>query len=356
MKAWLSSPVTQTDLVQLVKATLAAVLAWVVAELFLGLQQAFLAPWVALLTMHVTVYRTMSRGIQTVLAAGIGIVLSVAVVEAIDIGVWALAVALLIGLALSRVKALHDDDTTIATTALIVITTGAQLSDQRAIELLPDRLFGTAIGVAVALLVNLVVLPPLNDRSAQQQIDNVDRRLGTLLVDMSCQLKDPEAFQDEDDWIERTRSIDTDLQRAWSLVRTAQESRSWNPRRRRHPRDQVEGYPHLLMRLEEGVSQTRSIARHVRESSREAQQWDPRFRDRFIGILEEVGYRIAHPDADVAGVRDDLRDLAHDLSNENLSGLFWPLYGALIASLQIIVDVVDDVATARPVRTFTPPR
>lgn len=346
---------TQTDLIQLVKATLAAVLAWVVAEPVLGLQQAFLAPWVALLTVHVTVYRTIWRGIQTVLAVGIGIVLSVAVVEAIDVSVWALAVALPIGLALARVKALRDDDITIATTALIVITTGAQLSDQGAIELLPDRLLGTAIGVAVALLVNVVVLPPLNDRSAQQQIDNVDRQLGALLVDMSHELKDPKAYQDEDDWIERTRSIDTDLQRAWSLVRTAQESRSWNPRRRRHPRNQVEGYPQILMRLEEGVSQTRSIARHVRESDREAQEWDPRFRDRFIALLEEVGYRIAHPDADVADMRDDLRDLAHDLSNENLSGLFWPLYGALIANLQIIIDVVDDVATARPVRTSTRP-
>ncbi len=85
---------TQTDLIQLVKATLAAVLAWVVAEPVLGLQQAFLAPWVALLTVHVTVYRTIWRGIQTVLAVGIGIVLSVAVVEAIDVSVWALAVAL----------------------------------------------------------------------------------------------------------------------------------------------------------------------------------------------------------------------------------------------------------------------
>ncbi len=350
VKGWLSSPLTHTDVIQMVKTTLAAVLAWVLAELVLGLEQAFLAPWVALLTVHVTLYRTLWRGIHTVAAVFIGILLSVILVEAFDTSVWSLGGALFIGLSLSRVKVLRDDDTTIATTAMVVIATSYGLTDQRAIELLPDRLFGTAIGVSVALLINTIVLAPLNDRSAQQQIDEVDRMLGQLLIDMARELREPEAHQDEDDWIDRTRSIDASLHRAWSLVHTAQESRSGNPRRRRHPNDYVETYPKLLMRLEEGVSQVRSIARHVRESNRESQEWDPRFRDRFITLLEEVGHRVARPDANVAAVRKDLQALAHDLSNENLSGLRWPLYGALIANLQIIVDVVDDVATTGSVR------
>ncbi|MCW4602979.1 hypothetical protein ON003_16305 [Janibacter hoylei] len=43
--------------------------------------------------------------------------------------------------------------------------------------------------------------------------------------------------------------------------------------------------------------------------------------------------------------------LAEDLSTDDLSGLLWPLYVALIANLQVLIDVVDDVATAEPVRT-----
>lgn len=167
--------------------------------------------------------------------------------------------ALLIGLALAQVRVLHDEDSTIATAALFVITTGYHVSDQRSIDLLPDRLFNTAIGVALA-----------------------------LLVDMARQLREPVASQEHQDWIEGTRSIDTDIHHAWSLVRTARESRSWNPRRRRRPGEHVEDYPQILQRLEGGVSQTRSICRHVRESSREAQEWDLRFRDRFIPLLAAV--------------------------------------------------------------------
>ena len=342
---------TQTDLLQLLKATVAAVGAWVLAELVWELKQAYLAPWVALLTVHATVYRTMWRGLQTVITVGLGILLALVVVELFEVTAWSFGLALLMGLALSRLRVLRDEGITVATTVLFVLTTGYNIPDSRAIDLLPDRLLSTAAGVVVALLVNLLVLPPLYDSSAQRQIDDVDRRLGALLVDMAQQLREPRKEQEEADWIETTRSIDTDLTEAWSLVRTAQEGRSWNPRHRLHPGQHLETYPQILVRLEEGVSLVRSIARHVRESSRASQEWDPRFRDRYIDLLENLGRRIADPDADVAEVREGLRRLAEDLSTEDLSGLLWPLYGALIANLQVLIDVVDDVATAEPVRT-----
>ena len=342
---------TQTDLLQLLKATVAAVGAWVLAELVWELKQAYLAPWVALLTVHATVYRTMWRGLQTVITVGLGILLALVVVELFEVTAWSFGLALLMGLALSRLRVLRDEGITVATTVLFVLATGYNIPDSRAIDLLPDRLLSTAAGVVVALLVNLLVLPPLYDSSAQRQIDDVNRRLGALLVDMAQQLREPRKEQEEADWIETTRSIDTDLTEAWSLVRTAQEGRSWNPRHRLHPGQHLETYPQILVRLEEGLSLVRSIARHVRESSRASQEWDPRFRDRYIDLLESLGQRIADPDADVGELREDLRRLADDLSTEDLSGLLWPLYGALIANLQVLIDVVDDVATAEPVRT-----
>ena len=84
-RSWLSSPVTQTDLLQLLKATVAAVGAWVLAELVWELKQAYLAPWVALLTVHATVYRTMWRGLQTVITVGLGILLALVVVELFEV-------------------------------------------------------------------------------------------------------------------------------------------------------------------------------------------------------------------------------------------------------------------------------
>ncbi|GAA1973062.1 aromatic acid exporter family protein [Isoptericola halotolerans] len=348
---WLRSPVNQVDLLQTAKAAAATMIAWALAEMVLELHQAFLAPWVALLTVHATVYRTFWRGTQTVLAVGTGILVSLVVVQAFGTTVLSFGLALVVALVLARAPLYRDEGITIATTVLFIITVGYDSSTEQTIDLLPDRLLSTAIGVVVALAVNALVLPPLNDRSAQQQIDAVDRALGALLVGMATQLRRESEDQEEDDWIERTREISDDVERAWSLVRTARESGSWNPRRRRHPGDELENYPQVLMRLEEGVSTTRSIARLVRESDRDAETWDTEFRDRYTDLLAEVGRRIAQPEPDVATLGNDLRTLARDMSTEDLSGKLWPLYGALIANLQMIVDVVDDVATARPVRT-----
>jgi len=341
------SPGWKTDLLQMVKATVAAVVAWLLASQIDGLEQAFLAPWIALLTVHATVHRTIWRGAQTVLATLLGVLLAAGIVGVAGPSALALGAAVLAGLALARLGVLQAEGVTVATTALFVITAGYATGGQPA---LVDRLAETGIGVGVALVVNVVVIPPLNDRSAQEQIDHVNRRLGELMQDMAYEMRTPWESQSEQDWIERSRSIDADIQHAWSLVRLASESATWNPRGRRHP-SHAQGYGEVLTRLEEGVAHIRSMARQVRESSRAAQQWEPAFAESFVELLDRTGRAVADPDADVAALRRDVNALADELSGQDLPGMLWPLYGALIANLKIVITVVDDVASARPVRT-----
>ena len=74
----LRDPVVWGNAFLLVKAVGAAVLAWVLARSVFGLAQPFLAPWAALLTVHATVYRTFTRGLQQVAAAVLGVLLAFA--------------------------------------------------------------------------------------------------------------------------------------------------------------------------------------------------------------------------------------------------------------------------------------
>ncbi len=368
---WVVSPITHTDALQYGKATAAAVLAWVVADTVLGLHQAFLAPWVALLTMHATVQRTLRRGAETVASVAAGILLSFVILQLWGASIASLTLALLAGLALAQLPWLRHEGTLVATTALFVITTGAEASQRVAIAALPARLLDTALGVAIALLVNLVVVPPLDDQSAEEQVDKANRRLGRLLTDIAAEVDrrgdmgredaeredaeredaEREHADGKDDWIARTRSIDDDLNRAWSLVSLSHESRRLNPRRRRFDDDTPAHLGDVLLRLEEGVAQTRSIARHVIAWGGDTDDWEPLFRDRYLPLLTALGEAVADPRGDVAHLRDQLDGLVADLWDGRLPESSWPRYGALLANTRMIIDVVDDVASARPVRT-----
>src|SRR5688500_15625039 len=79
LHARLRDPVWWSQLTQLVKTVLAAVVAWVIAASVLDLPQPFLAPWSAILVVHATVYRTFSRGAQQVAATVVAVLLAAGV-------------------------------------------------------------------------------------------------------------------------------------------------------------------------------------------------------------------------------------------------------------------------------------
>ncbi|MAY97348.1 aromatic acid exporter family protein [uncultured Nocardioides sp.] len=340
-------PDSRTDLLQILKATLATGVAWVVAAHVLELQQAFLAPWLALLTVHATVYRTVWRGSQAVLASGLGLVVSYVAVQLLGydlVATPALVVSVLVGLLLARAFLARDEGVAVATTALFVITAGYG-SHQAAEEMmLSHRFLDTLVGVATGLLVNLLVAPPLDDRVVDSATSDVTRRLGQLLVRMADDLRGDVDEGVSQEWLEATRDLDDSLDRAQQHLAFTRESRWANPLRHRSRRtadpDHAEA---VIYRLEDGIAQARAVARIVHESVVAAEEWDPEFRRRWTDVLERVGQRVADPGRDTGGA-PGLDDLVHDLSVADLPDRRWPLYGALITALDNVAGIADDVA------------
>ena len=222
-----------TDVLQLVKTVAAAVIAWLLAVEVFSLPQSFLAPWAALLTVHATVYRTLTRGIQQAAAAVVGVLLAFAVTPILGVSWASLALVLLAALAVGAIGPMREESTTAAATALVVLLTG--LSDDG--SMLLARLADTIIGIAVGLAVNLAVWPPLRDRGVHARIDDLDDRLGALLADMASGLQS-NAAPEPDRWVEHTRELDHGIDDAWADVRRARESGRLNLRgnaAQRHP-------------------------------------------------------------------------------------------------------------------------
>lgn len=337
-------PVWWNDVVQLAKTALAAVTAWVIAEQVLDLPQPFLAPWAALLVVHATVFRTFSRGLQQVAATVIAVLLASGIGELMGLSTLSVATLLVVGLVVGTVPWFGAEATTIAATGLIVLTTG--FHDD---TLLISRLVDTGIGIVVGLLVNFLVWPPLRRRASDVALDRIDDAIGGLLVDISHGLRNDCTDEDVTSWIDRSRDLDGDVDHAWSLVRQAQESARWNPRRSARQVRDPEGTRDLLRRMEQSVAEIRSMARTLGGQHAHRESWGEAFAETWIQLLGDTGHATSEADPRaITEVRSRLEAFTETLRASERSAE-WPIYGALIINLRNIVDAMVEVAAANPI-------
>jgi uncharacterized membrane protein YccC len=344
----LRDPVLWTDVSQLVKTVLAAVLAWVAARSVAHVEQPFLAPWAALLTVHATVYRTFARGAQQVGATVIGVLLAFAAGSLLGVTAPALAVVLLGGLLLGSWQGLRAESTTAAATALVVLLSGSG-SD---VAMLLARLLDTGIGIGVGVAVTVVVWPPLHDRAAARRIDALDERIGELLSEIADTVRGDWDADVVEGWVQRTRELDGEVDDAWATLGQAQESGRLNPRRAAPRRLAASGdFGEVLVRLEQAVAETRSMVRTLgRITGADRQRWAARFREPWLVALGEAGEAVtAAAPARLRAVREALDDLSVDVLDGQRAPLDWPVCGGLIENLRNIADALEGVAAEQPI-------
>ena len=341
---WLHRPdaVVVADWAQHAKTALAGVIAWVVATDVLGLDQPFLAPWAAVLVVHATVYRTVSRGGQQILATFLGVLLAWASGSLFGVGPLGMGVMLGITFLLGRHRWLEEESTTVATTGIVVLATNV-ISES---HLLAGRLVDTSVGVVVGLAVNLVVWPPLRDRAARTYAHHLPQHLADTLGQMATGLGEAGRDLDQDDvesWMHSCREVDVDIDHAWVLLRQAHESSRLNPRRSQP--DDLEEMRRALHLLEEAVAEAVSLARTIGTSAKDANVWDDSFRADVQRLLTASATAIATGDESaLAEVRDELGGLVGDLADDALAQTHWHEYGGVVVSLRNIVDAGIDLA------------
>jgi uncharacterized membrane protein YgaE (UPF0421/DUF939 family) len=347
----LRDPIFWNDAVQLAKTVLAAVVAWLLATVVFDLSQPFLAPWAALLVVHATVYRTFSRGLRQVVAAVAAVLIASVVGHAMGPTTWAVATVLLVCLVFGSLRWFGDEATTVATTGLVVLTTG--FADD---SMLFSRLLDTAIGIGVGLLVNALVWPPLRSRAALAAMDRIDDGIGELLMEVSEALQGARLdLETVEDWVERTRDLDESLDHAWSVVRQAQESARMNPRRRAREVRDPQRWHELLRRMEQAVAEVRSMARTWASEVARGGTWDTEFTDPWSRLLGEAGRATADADPDaIHAVRQRLEELVDSMGPSRSELARWPTQGALVINLRNILDAMDEVAAANPLGQASP--
>lgn len=343
----LKEPETTADLLLAVKAVIAATTAWALSVGVLGTDVAFMAPWTALLTVHATVHRSLSRGVQTTVSSAVGMGLAFVVMYFLGVNIWTFALALFVGLMGARLSWIRDEGVAIATTALFIFTSDDPMFADRIVELL--------LGVVVGIAVNILVIPPLRDRQAARYVDSINRRMGAVLVDMADEFSEDWDTDSADAWLQESHSMTDELNSAWQTVKLARESRRENPRRllrrKLHDADDDVDYLEVLTQIDEGISHLRNMTRTMRDATWSMSSWDDRFREGWVRVARDLGEAIANPDGDVKAQGQRLDQLVTEMSEaEKLPNIEWPVYGAMLSSLRHLVNIFSEVTSDRESR------
>ncbi|MEU7409952.1 aromatic acid exporter family protein [Streptomyces sp. NPDC042638] len=260
-----TEPGRERDLaVQALKAALAAWVAWAVAGWWLRAPVAFVAPWVAVVLVESTVYRSIAHGLQQLGAIAAGTVAATAVGLLLHSTVAAMAVVLPLAMLLGQWRRLGSQGICAATGALFVLTNGS-VSVTTSAARLGEALFGAAVGIAV----NALIRPPLYLRDTEAVLREATEEAHDILRDVAEGLAaDRWDAEEAGAWHERALRLHRQVERARSAVEWSRESMRGNLRRRTGVAPvSGRGYDDALVVLDYAAVHTAGVTRTVLEAA-----------------------------------------------------------------------------------------
>jgi hypothetical protein len=273
--------------VQIARLTVAAVVAYVVANAVSPGIQDLTAPLTALLVVQASTVGTLQMGLVRVGAVLTGVLVAVGLASSIGLSWWSLAIVIATSLVLAKVLRLGDQslETPISAMLILAVSAPGLAAEVR----VGNTLIGTVVGIAFSLLVP-VSIPNARATSA---VRRVARSQAALLDEVALTLADrspqPEEVQAWFDW---TEDIARDVDDASLAVRAVEESRRLNPRAlaaaKVHP-----GLRAALDRLDRCLAAERSLMVVIgKEAPSPAGGPDPSFalelRRAFAVVLDDV--------------------------------------------------------------------
>ncbi|MFF5187468.1 aromatic acid exporter family protein [Streptomyces sp. NPDC000345] len=210
------------------KAALAACVAWAVAGWWLQAPMAFVAPWVAVVLVESTVYRSLAHGLQQLAAIAVGTVVATVVALLLDSTMITMVLVLPAVLLLAQWQRLGSQGIYAATGALFVLTSG-----QVTVLTSGARIVEAVFGAVVGLTVNALIRPPLYLRDTRAALQDAAREAREILAAVAEGLADGEwDTHAAGEWHERALRLGRLVDQARSAIGWSRESMRGNHRGR----------------------------------------------------------------------------------------------------------------------------
>jgi hypothetical protein len=212
--------------VRTMKATLAAVTAYVVALPLSDNPHPVLAPLTALLVVQLTLYDTLRTGLRRVVSVVAGVLVAVALSTWLPLTWWSLGILVAGSLVIGRLLRLGSEVTEVPISAMLVLAVGGA---ETAAE---GRVYETIIGAVVGVVVGSVIAPPLYVRPASDAVQDLARVAAGTMRRISREVREEYTREQTMRWLEDARGLGRDVLRADRALDQAEASLRYNPRAR----------------------------------------------------------------------------------------------------------------------------
>jgi len=267
----------------IVRLTLTAVFAYLVALALTGSSRPVLAPLTALLILQATLYQTIRMAAEKVLGVTAGVLAAVAVAAYVPFSWWVLGLLIAGTLALGMVLRLGDNMLEVPISAMLIFSVDTHAA---ATSRIADTLIGAGAGLAAGLL-----FAPLAVQPAKEAVGELTERMSALLGEMASGLAEVPAPRRAAEWLDSARSLRGEVSRLDEALGQAEESIRLNPRRLLTP-NPAAGLRESIDSLERAATDMRVLARSVADSARIASDdspvRDPEARAQLAAVLGEL--------------------------------------------------------------------
>lgn len=186
----------------------AAAVAWTVAGL-LHLASPVPAAVGAVLTVALSLNRSLRTGLSLILATAAAMLVAFALYQVWGIHVWTVAILVASALIIGRLVRLGPEGALqVPVTALFVYVLGDQLTDQVIIQ----RILATLLGVAIGVAFSFVAHPERPEQRLTEQLADASRSLGALLEDIGEKTAQGATRRMAAEWLTQSRALSVEVQ------------------------------------------------------------------------------------------------------------------------------------------------
>lgn len=257
-------------LLQVVKTSIAAIVAWIISSVLLQQALPIFAAIAALLVVQPSVNQSLAKGIERSIGVILGVVLAYLAGLLFGNASWVVLSAIVVSLVLAwGLRLSPGSSNQIPISAMLVLAIGAQTPAYAA-----DRIIETIIGAAIGLIVNVLIVPPILAAPAHGSVSRLVAAVADTLTRLALALSSPTDRPALDRMLDDARSLRPLQLAAARDLDAATDSLTLNPRGGIY-RDSIEADRELLARLSILVTRAIGMARAVHDNYDNSLLGDP---------------------------------------------------------------------------------